>query len=204
MDDGRDPRGAWIWIAIGCGGFALSLLCIVPPALWFARDASDERVQSPVVPPGPLPVAPSPAPTPPVAPGPPSPPLPSPPPPGPESPRRITAVIEHASGSIAAHPGSECTFEVSRVERPDGTFWCNAQVRCSGELLYGGPSAGYFDCTLYDRPERHVVGEDDLTSAQDGDAAMRLDTLRRELHVRDDASGPRGAFSMRARVTSVQ
>jgi len=128
----------------------------------------------------------------------------SPPPPGTEPGRRIVARVQTVVGNPGrVTAGSTCDFRVTRHDRPDGTFWCNAQVSCGGTLLYGGPGAGFFDCTLYEQPQRHVVGEDPNTSATDRDAAMRLDTLRAELEVRDDASGRLGAFTVRAQVTSV-
>jgi hypothetical protein len=190
--EGRtDRRGTWVWIAVGCGGLLLSLLCIVPPVVWvIAHDDEPEVADVP---------APTPLPTP--APDPLLPPAPSP---GVTSPRHIEAVVEESTGLSAVSVGSTCSFDVTRQDRPDGTFWCNAQVRCAGQLLYGGPSAGFFDCTLYEQPERHVVGEDPNTTSTDRDAAMRLDTLSSVLTVRDDASGQLGAFSLRARVTSVR
>ncbi len=203
---GDDPRGPWVWIAIGCGGLALSALCLVPPVVWLASEpAGDEPSPPVVVEPGP-PRGPSPPGPPPPSP-PPSPSLPSlPPPPSPgfTSPRRVEAVVESSTGLASVRPGSTCAFDVTRNDRPDGTFWCNAQVICAGQLLYGGPNAGFFSCTLYEQPERHVVGEDPSMTREDGDAAMRLDTLRRVLTVRDDSSGPRGAFNLRARVTSIR
>lgn len=206
-DDG-DPRGRWVWIAIGCGGLALSLLCVAPPVIWLLRSDPPEGADAPRAPIAPAPpTSPSPpvAPRPPVAPpAPPLAPLPPPPSPAITSPRRVTATVEAATGVPGLRAGSECSFDVTHGDRPDGTFWCNAQVRCAGRLLYGGPSAGFFECTLYERPERHVVGEDPSTTSQDGDAAMRLDTLAGRLTVRDDPRGRLGAFTVRARVTGVQ
>ncbi|HJL16683.1 MAG TPA: hypothetical protein RMH99_13555 [Sandaracinaceae bacterium LLY-WYZ-13_1] len=218
-----DERTPWLWVWVGCGGFALMALCLVPAAAYFALaadDAPEGRVAESAPPapsapgagspgagsPGPRPATPGPpmAPIPPGAPpsGGPGPAAP-PPPGGSTSPRRITATVERSDlRSVPA--GASCRFDVRRAARPDGTFWCNAQVRCAGQLLYGGPRAGYFDCTLYERPHRHVVGEDFDTSSEDTDAAMRLDTLGHELVVRDDAAGRHGAFEVHARVTEVR
>lgn len=203
--EGDDPRRTWVWIAIGCGGLALSALCLVPPILWLATEDEGEVADPPVVvepspspQPGPTPL---PAPLPSPSPGPV---LPPPPSAGFTSPRRVEAVVESVTGLATVRAGSTCAFDVTRDDRPDGTFWCNAQVMCGGQLLYGGPNAGFFSCTLYEQPERHVVGEDASMTREDGNAAMRLDTLRRVLSVRDDSNGPRGAFNLRARVTSVQ
>jgi hypothetical protein len=116
----------------------------------------------------------------------------------------VSAIVEQATGVPGLRAGTTCLFDVTRSDRPDGTFWCNAQVSCGGQLLYGGPGAGFFECTLYEQPERHVVGDDPDTTSADSDAAMHLDTLRNQLTVRDDASGRLGAFSVRARVTAVR
>lgn len=212
MERGGDPRGAWVWIAIGCGGLALSLLCILPPALWLGLSDEPDVAGSPSVSPPSPQVAPPPvAPVPPIAPAPfpsmpppPSPSLPPPPTTGTTSARRVSAIVEQVSGVPGLRHGSTCLFDVTRVDRDDGTFWCNAQVSCGGQLLYGGVDAGFFECTLYEQPERHVVGDDPDTTSADRDAAMHLDTLRSQLTVRDDASGRLGAFSVRARVTSIR
>jgi hypothetical protein len=205
----RDERSTWLWVAVGCGAIALSALCIVPPALWLVLSDDDEPVVADVDPVRP----PDPVPAPPIAPSPSLPPLPSPSlpspslPPPPASagpPRRVTAIVEEVTGSIATRAGATCAFDVVRHDQADGTFWCNAQIRCGAELLYGGQNAGFFDCTLYEQPQRHVVGEDPLTTSGDRDAAMRLDTLRGTLVVRDDAAGRLGVFTLRARVTQVQ
>ena len=124
----------------------------------------------------------------------------------PTSTRTVTARIDTVQGArlsgLAA--GSTCSFDVTQHSRTDGTFWCNAQIRCGGHLLYGGEDAGFFDCTLYEHPQRHVVGQDRNTTIRDSDAAMRVDTLRAELEVRDDASGRLGAFTVRGTVTGVE
>lgn len=209
MEREDDPRRAWVWIAIGCGGLALSVLCILPPALWLGMSDEPEAPSvapaPPIAPPAP-PIAPPAPPLPPSPslPPPPSPSLPPPPSVGTTSPRRVSAIVEQVSGVPGLRSGSTCLFDVNRFDRPDGTFWCNAQVSCGGQLLYGGAGAGYFECTLYEQPERHVVGDDPDTTSADSDAAMRLDTLRGQLTVRDDASGRLGAFSVRARVTSIR
>lgn len=175
-------------MAVGCGGFLLSVLCIVPPVLWLAKPETVEPS---------LEVLPAPS-------EPSDPSLLPPRPPDVRRPHRVTARIEEVRGVPGLRRGATCSFDVTRHPRPDGTFWCNAQVTCGGQLVYGGTGAGYFECTLYDQPERHVVGEDPGTTSEDGDAAMRLDTLREELTVRDDARGRLGELTLRARVTRVR
>ena len=71
-------------------------------------------------------------------------------------------------------------------------------------MLYGGPSAGLFPCELPEQPQRGVVGADDMTSATDTDAAMRLDTRSGTLSIRDDSSGPHGEYTLEARISSVR
>lgn len=200
----KNGRGPWLWVALGCGGFLLMGLCLVPAVAWVAfRGWADDRDRE-IMEAGPSrrdPAEPMPAPLPGpgLGPG-----MPAPPPMRAASPRHVTATVESASGLSSVAVGATCEFDVEQHDRGDGTFWCRAQVRCAGELLYGGPSAGYFDCTLYEQPHRHVVGEDRDTTRVDSDAAMRLNTLRNELEVRDDPSGRLGAFEVRARVTDVR
>ena len=203
----REGGGPWIWVALGCGGLLLLGLCLVPPAFFFlGGDRPPDPLGEPSPPPGPTPAPfPFPAPAPAPAPMPPAPTLPDPPD-TPISTRNITVRLTGVEGGRISHlrVGSTCTFPVTQSSRTDGTFWCSAQIRCGGELLYGGPNAGFFDCTLYEQPERHVVGEDHDTTSGDSDGAMRIDTLSGELEVRDDDSGRLGAFTVRATVTRVE
>lgn len=201
-----DGGGPFTWVALGCGALMMVGLCLVPPALIFmvtGETSEPVALTDPALDPDPAPPpSPTPFPTPFPTPGP-APQLPAPPSAGVLSTRTVTVRIDSVEGIPALRVGSTCTFPVTQHSRADGTFWCNAQIRCGGELLYGGPDAGYFDCTLYEQPHHHVVGQDQGTTSADSDAAMRLDTLRAELEVRDDASGRLGAFTVRATVTQV-
>lgn len=212
-EDERGPdegAGPGLWLLLGCGGLVLVGLCLIPPGVIFFAWHAGEEAAGPVV----TPVDPAlePAPDPALDPAPRPPPGPSlgsgpsnppPPDPGATSARSVTVNITESNVSGVA-VGSTCTFPITRHDRPDGTFWCRAEVRCGGRLLYGGGSAGYFDCTLYEQPQRHVVGQDLSTSAADMDAAFRIDTLRSELEIRDDARGRLGAFLVRGTVASVR
>ncbi len=199
--------GATLWALLGCGGLLLVGLCLVPPVvIAFVWQSAEEAVSDapapawdPAIDPAPAPaIDPTPAPRPGIGPA-----NPPPPDPGATSARQVTfRVSESTLGAIPA--GSTCAFPVTRHDRPDGTFWCRAEVRCAGQLLYGGGTAGYFDCTLYEQPQRHVVGQDTNTTSGDRDAAFRLDTLRAEIEIRDDARGALGAFVVRGTVTSVE
>lgn len=181
-------QGTAIWVLVGCLGLFFVLVC-GGVGVWvlFLRPDSGG---APLVDPGPTP-----------APG--SDPAPVPAPMA-GSPRRVVATVTEVTGNGPVHVGDACEFDVARVDRGDGTFWCNAQVTCSGFLLYGGPTAGFFDCTLYDQPVRHVVGGETNTTSADGDAAMQLDTLQGTLLIRDDPRGRYGGYSLRARVDSVR
>lgn len=116
----------------------------------------------------------------------------------------VRATVTAVEGSIGVDVGAECGFAVDRRDRSDGTFWCNAQIVCGGRLLYGGPEAGYFPCTLFEQPRRDVVGSDPQTHEDDRDAAMSIDTTTGALEIWDDASGELGRFRVRARVDSVE
>ncbi len=178
-------QGTVIWVLVGCLGLFFVLVCGGAGAfVFFARDSQ--------------PVAPVPGPAPGPVPG------PGPIVPGPDAPRRVLAVVTSVTGAAPVAVGTACEFPVERRDRGDGTFWCNAQVYCGGQLLYGGPTAGFFDCTLYEQPQRHVVGGEHNTTSMDSDAAMYLDTLQGTLTVTDDAAGRYGAYSLSARVQSVQ
>jgi len=205
-------KGAPFWIAVGCGGALLVggfLACLAPMifGIFWARDGS----LLPTIPDHDHPPQPTPQPVPVPAPAPQGPGPMLPPPPGPSpsgardpNPRTIVARVVSATDAPGISRGTMCRFQVERRARDDGTFWCNAQVRCGDRLVYGGAEAGFFSCTLYDRPRRDVVGADPSTTASDRDAAMELNTLEGRLHVWDDATGAAGAFNIEASVVEVQ
>jgi hypothetical protein len=121
------------------------------------------------------------------------------------APRAVHATIESVTGSPGVSVGQTCEFNVERRDREDGSgFWCNAQVVCGGHLLYGGPTAGFFPCTLFAGPSRGVVGQDPNTTSQDRDGAMSIDTVQSHLEVWDDATGPSGEFRVGAHIDSIQ
>jgi len=117
----------------------------------------------------------------------------------------VHATIATVTGSPGVSVGQTCEFNVERRDREDGSgFWCNAQIVCAGHLIYGGPTAGFFPCTLFYRPTRGVVGADPNTTAQDQDAAMSIDTAAGTLEVWDDAQGPNGEMHITAHIDSAQ
>ena len=117
--------------------------------------------------------------------------------------RRVRAIVESGLGSLPVPPQTHCDFTIQPRARPDGTYWCNAQIVCGGRLLYGGPNSGFFPCTLDDGPDRHVVGADPQTTAADTDAAMEIDSRQGRLRIRDDATGRYGRYDLTARILGV-
>lgn len=195
-----------MWGLIGCAALLVSGLCLATGlgAYWIFSSAPSGPVATPtpVGPtPQPFPQPPQPFPQQPQ-PFPQQPPLPPPPMPA-FRPLGISARVESITGSQPVATGATCSFDVERhaLEQP-GAYWCRAQIHCGGVLLYGGGQAGYFPCTILE--PRGVFGEDTQTTAQDTDASMQLDTRTRLLTLRDDASGPHGAFDLRAGIESVQ
>jgi len=185
---------------LGCG--AALLVIGISGALFYV---AEPRVDSspPITVPTPFP-PPMPLPPPPVLPSPPIAPPGTLAPPGDLSSRLVHATVTAVSGDGAGIAvGASCDFNVEREDAPDGSFVCNAQVVCGGRLLYGGPGAGYFPCTLYAGPPRHVVGADLNTTTADHDGAMSLDT-HGTLELWDDATGPNGEFRVTATVLSVE
>jgi hypothetical protein len=202
----RSNESLWIGVGVGCSLLILCGLCILGAgAVWMVRAA-------PVAPPPP-----SWAPPPPTtgtAPPPITPPT-TPPIVGPAAPigpggtagtdlRRVRATVTEVSGLSDVSVGATCSADVTRHDRDDGTFWCNAQITCGSRLLYGGADAGYFPCVLYDGVRRDVVGSDPSTTVEDRDAAMSLNTIGGSLEIHDDASGPNGAVRLLAHVDTIE
>lgn len=186
-----------LWIASGCAVLAISGVCLTGALLAYFGMTDELPIAG-----GDHPVFPDPT-------KPDSPFVPDPSPvtqadaPLDTSPRVVTATVTSVEGAGPVQVGAACGFAVERFAR-EGGYWCRAQIVCGGLHLYGGPRSGYFPCTVYEQPRRHVVGQDGDTSATDTDAAIDLDTMRGVLTIRDDAQGPHGAYVVRARVESVQ
>jgi hypothetical protein len=118
--------------------------------------------------------------------------------------RTVNATVTMVTGNSPVPVGGTCSFVVSAQSNPDATtgVLCRAQVVCGGQLLFGGPSAGYFECRVTDQPPG-IAGGDPSTTAQDGaDSAMAIDTAAGTLTVHDEG-GALGAYSVTARVDSV-
>ena len=118
--------------------------------------------------------------------------------------RQVRATVTEVTGLSDVAVGASCTAEITRHDRPNGTFWCNAQIRCGERLVYGGTDAGFFECVLYGGDQHDVVGSDQATTAADNDGAMSLNTVGGSFEVWDDDRGALGAFRIRAQISGVQ
>ena len=193
----KQNESLWLGVGIGCALLLLCTLCILGAAAAFLIRS---RESPPITPALPAPTTPTVPGTPPVV-GPAQPAIPSTPS---GDVRQLRATITEVTGLSDVAAGAPCTAEVSRHDREDGTFWCNAQVRCGGRLVYGGLGAGFFECVLYAGEQRDVVGSDQRTSAEDNDGALSLNTVGGSLEVWDDEHGSVGAFRIRARIDGVE
>lgn len=116
------------------------------------------------------------------------------------APIAIRAEVTRTSGAQLTRAGEICEFLVEQRQRDESSLYCNAQITCSGKLLYGGSERGYFPCRFDDGDEREVVGNDPTTTKEDKDPALHLDTRAGVLHIWDDESGPYGSFDVEAEV----
>lgn len=207
MERRNDSTWLLVGVGVGCGFVFLTMFCLGTGALYYCSNDTPGTPPPPTYDPLPPPTTFAPPSTllpPPTL----LPPLPPPPSTGAvddTAPRTVSATITSVTGSPGVSAGQTCEFTVDRRDRDDGSgFWCNAQVVCGGRLLYGGPAAGFFPCTLFEAPSRGVVGADPNTTQQDRDAAMSLDTVQSTLEIWDDATGPLGEFRVSAHVDGVQ
>ncbi len=192
----NDTKGnGLLWVLVGCGGLMFVGLCVtVGVGVYVLADRGELTLL-------PSPDGPPPAPQPaPVPPGPPptSPPLP--PPPTVQPPFTLEATVTEVTGSLAGRVQSRCRLAIEEVSSIEG-MRCRTQIVCDSILVYGGPQAGYFPCTL-DAPRRSVSGSDTQTTGDDGDAAMTIDTASGSLRISDDASSRNGAFTLVARLAT--
>lgn len=203
-------KGETLWIVVGVGCLVVIVLGFfgaIGGAIYMLRTGDELSIPVPPLPPpvatepiAPLP--PPPAPAPPALPA-----APAPPPSAigaaaePDA-RVVRATVTSASGLADVTTGTVCTVEVRQSDDPE--LPCRAQIDCGPRHLYGGESLGFFACTLTvggARPD--VQGADTLTTRQDTDPAMSLDTIAGTLSMRDDETGPLGAFTLTANVESV-
>ncbi|MFO0681083.1 MAG: hypothetical protein U0234_03480 [Sandaracinus sp.] len=210
MEPKNDSTWMWVGIGLGCLVVVLATTCITcAGCYWISADSQSAPYQPPpYTPPYTPPPTFAPPPTllpPPTTFVPPTTLVPPPPTaPSGDAPRLIRATVQTVEGTSTVAVGATCEFNVERRDRDDGTFWCNAQVVCGGQLLYGGPEAGYFPCTLFEGPQRGVVGSDTGTTPVDRDAAFSIDTVQARLEVWDDAHDDVANFHVTAHIDSVE
>jgi len=206
MAEGDRKGNPWLWLAGGCGGLlVLGVLgaCIGPSVVGLLMMPEMAR---------PAPSYPGPGvqqeysgPGGPVLPEPPG---PVAPPPGSAATatdrisRTVVFRLDEVEGQIPYPAGTECSATVERRPRADG-YWCKADADCAEELLYGGEGQGFFECTMTDPPASRIVGSDDTPTVDDGDPTFRIDTDTDTIVITDDASGPRGAFTLRGTITGL-
>lgn len=200
-------KGETLWIVVGVGCLVVIVLGFfgaIGGAIYMLRTGDELNIP---VPPMRPPVATEPIAPVPTAPAPSIPPAPSPPQPAigaaaePDA-RVVRATVTSASGLADVTMGTVCTVEVRQSD--DAELPCRAQIDCGPRHLYGSESLGFFACTLTvggARPD--VQGADTLTTRQDTDPAMSLDTIAGTLSMHDDETGPLGAFTLTANVESV-
>ncbi len=70
--------------------------------------------------------------------------------------------------------GTMCDLEVSHVRRNAEGFWCQAELSCAGQRLYGGSGQGYFECDWRPVPDGLIEGYDPDQTAVDGDPAITV------------------------------
>jgi hypothetical protein len=199
----KQNESLWLGVGVGCALLLLCTLCILGAAAAFLMrsQALVQGMQNPPFEPAPLPPTdPTTSPTQPPMVGPAQPAIPT----MPSDLRHVRATITEVTGLSDVATGATCTAEVSRNDRADGTFWCNAQIRCGERLVYGGPDAGFFECVLYGGDQRDVVGSDQRTTSEDNDGAMSLNTVDGSFEVWDDATSTLGAFRIRARIDGIE
>ncbi len=177
MADEGKKGSMWTGVAIGCGGLILLAIvgsCVGPSI--FAMMMMDGLGGM-----GPMGLG---ATNPTVAPGTAG--LELPPPPGPLMPvgnsgtaglevtKVFTLAITEVTGVEGLAAGDECPFEVQRVPRGSGGYWCRTELRCADQVLYGGPGQGYFDCTFPDDPYQHLEAYDYGMQEEDGDPSFNI------------------------------
>jgi len=126
--------------------------------------------------------------------------------PGATSSVEITAAVTVVTGSRPVSEGAICSFRVERLPRSNGAgYWCRTQAVCGGKLLFGGPTAGYFNCRMTvgsGVPE--ITGGDPDTSSVDNDASFAIDTTASSVVLRDDATSQNGEYSLVAHINSLR
>ena len=196
----KQNESLWLGVGVGCALLLLCTLCILGAGAAFLMRTQNLTTTNPFQPVDPPPFEPTPPSTPPMV-GPAQPAIPSTPS---GDVRHVRATITEVTGLTDLAVGTACTADITRHDRENGTFWCNAQIRCGERLVYGGADAGFFECVLYGGDQHDVVGSDQATTSTDNDGAMSLNTIGGSLEVWDDAQGALSEFRIRAQTNGVE
>jgi len=93
------------------------------------------------------------------------------------------ARVTSASGAAPVRVGDACRVELGFSDDPlEG---CRAIVRCGEQWIYGGPGAGFFDCTVDARGL--VRGDDPNASSDGGDPRLVVDRATHTLTISDES-----------------
>ncbi|NOY94044.1 MAG: hypothetical protein GXP55_22910 [Deltaproteobacteria bacterium] len=196
-DPGRKGNGM-IWVAVGCGGLLLLTLCVATGfGAYFVMDRGSSSPMSSPMPQAQQPTGPGSGPMMPSQGG---------GTPGATSSVEVTAAVTVVTGSRPVSEGAICSFRVERLPRSNGAgYWCRTQAVCGGKLLFGGPTAGYFNCRMTvggGAPE--ITGGDPDTSSADNDASFAIDTTESSVVLRDDATSQNGEYTLVAHINSLR
>ena len=196
----KHNESLWLGVGVGCALLLLCTLCILGAGAAFLLRTQNLTTTNPSQPVERPPFEPA-APSPPPIVGPAQPAIRNTPS---SDVRHVRATITEVTGLTDLAVGTACTADITRHDRENGTFWCNAQIRCGERLVYGGTDAGFFECVLYSGDQLDVVGHDQATSSIDNDGAISLNTIGGSLEVWDDAQAALGEFRIRAQTNGVQ
>jgi len=184
--DGGSKGNGIIWVAAGCGGLLLLLLCVATGFGVFMMRAKDSVMPQLDPMPGSGPQTPGES-------------------PGTTFSVEVNATVTSVTGSRPVSPDGVCSFRVERHPRSSGGYWCRTQAMCGEKLLFGGPTAGYFQCEMtQDASGTRIVGGDPDTTSSDRDASFAINTDEGSVVIRDDGTSDNGEYSLVAHINSVQ
>jgi len=110
--------------------------------------------------------------------------------------RKLSGEVVSALGSAPVPPGTPCTVELGPG---GGPFGCRVQVRCGGQLLYGGEHLGFVKCRLQPRPDGPpaIVAQDPEGTATSGDPILDFQEARGEVLISDQGAAGLWALTIR-------
>jgi hypothetical protein len=107
--------------------------------------------------------------------------------------RSGTLTVAEVEGTVVA-AGDVCTFSEVSIPPSSGGFDARWTITCGAQVLYGAGDSGYGRITDPSWPPG-TVAYDRATTVEDTDPA--LEWTRESIVLRDDASGPFGAYRIR-------